>query len=331
METKVTVREVIISILMMISYAITGVGILMNKQNLALVFLVLSALFSVWMLYEIVLDADRTLDRLAGNQANLRNLEIPDRPIEKIDKKVRRKKEVEQEQGNTYIQSRLSDYDNIDFEINDEGISTSVVKDFRQVKAEQQQHVTIATAKQQAIQAAKETEEAAKKAKANVVQASNLDKITETVQKRQEQEKREAEVSAVQAEGQQTESTVENETETVVTEEQSSEIPVSKSSEAAEEVKKEERPVQKSKKTTGKKGKRGKNSSTQTKAAPKKRREKQKFVPDFQPEVYSDFEKNYATDGDDSYLYDGIIGDEGVGNMRVYKRGEEIQYHSDED
>ena len=424
METKVTVREIVISVLMMISYIVSGVGIIKDMQGMALIALIFSGLFSVWMLYEVAMDTEKTIGEV---QQNVRTLEIPDRPIEKIDRVIRKKKETSEDKGNVYIQTRLSDYDNIDFEINDEGITTSVVQDFRQVKAKEEQHVTIATAKQQAREAAKQTEEAAKKAKANVIQASNIEKITEAVQKRQEQEKAEEErkkgsknrqknkskkqnnmqkitQSSSRVRVDKPEDTIETEmvSETITesvsqmaseTEMQAAEViadtPVAEKvleSDALETLEQTQVPeqieipeqaetsqqaqvseqaetpmqtpvseqaekpaVQERKKQSGKKARRGKkqnnkNTGTTAKkeeqpenktqkkaAASKKPRKKQKFVPDFQPEVYSDFEKNYATDGDDSYLYDGIVGEEGVGNMRVYKRGEEIQYHSDED
>ena len=418
METKVTVREIVISVLMMISYIVSGVGIIKDMQGMALIALIFSGLFSVWMLYEVAMDTEKTIGEV---QQNVRTLEIPDRPIEKIDRVIRKKKETPEDKGNVYIQTRLSDYDNIDFEINDEGITTSVVQDFRQVKAKEEQHVTIATAKQQAREAAKQTEEAAKKAKANVIQASNIEKITEAVQKRQEQEKAAQEhkkgsknrqknkskkqnnmqkitQSSSRVRADKPEDTMETEMVSETITESVPQMPSEKEMQAAEVItdtpvvetalesdipeipeqtqapeqgetsqqaqvsqqaetqmqtpvseQVEKLAVQERKKQSGKKARRGKkqnnkNTGTTAKkeeqpenktekkaAAPKKPRKKQKFVPDFQPEVYSDFEKNYATDGDDSYLYDGIVGEEGVGNMRVYKRGEEIQYHSDED
>ena len=70
--------------------------------------------------------------------------------------------------------------------------------------------------------------------------------------------------------------------------------------------------------------------TVKTARKPRKNRTKQKFVPDFKTEFNPEFEKNYATDGLEGDLGDGIVGEEGVGNMRVYKRGEKIEYH-DED
>ena len=40
METKVTVREIVISVLMMISYIVSGVGIIKDMQGMALIALI---------------------------------------------------------------------------------------------------------------------------------------------------------------------------------------------------------------------------------------------------------------------------------------------------
>ena len=111
METKVTVREIVISVLMMISYIVSGVGIIKDMQGMALIALIFSGLFSVWMLYEVAMDTEKTIGEV---QQNVRTLEIPDRPIEKIDRVIRKKKETPENMNIDYFNNLFSSCANLD-------------------------------------------------------------------------------------------------------------------------------------------------------------------------------------------------------------------------
>ena len=175
MDSKITHKEILISVLLILSYTFTGINIINNNGNLALICLCLSAVFVLLIVYLIIADSEVEIGRLK-RRIESGKTEINNKPsIEKIGKKKKGEPEkTRSASGNAYIQSRLSDYDNIDFEITDDGINTSFVKNYQETKQNERSHVTIATAKKKAMEAAKQTEQIARVAKENAIQSGNM-------------------------------------------------------------------------------------------------------------------------------------------------------------
>ena len=347
MDSKITHKEILISVLLILSYTFTGINIINNNGNLALICLCLSAVFVLLIVYLIIADSEVEIGRLK-RRIESGKTEINNKPsIEKIGKKKKGEPEkTRSASGNAYIQSRLSDYDNIDFEITDDGINTSFVKNYQETKQNERSHVTIATAKKKAMEAAKQTEQIARVAKENAIQSGNMANTlgNKTVKSgssdrtsaskdakrrsRQVQRVKTKESTHVNPQSTVTQSTVSQSADTQSENTQSTKLQTKVSQpENVSEVKAAPAAMVESENIQNTVVP---EETVKTARKPRKNRTKQKFVPDFKTEFNPEFEKNYATDGLEGDLGDGIVGEEGVGNMRVYKRGEKIEYH-DED